>query len=59
MPACRRLFSNQRIGQRGWARLRATPLLQPTADNVLKAWPVSKQVNGPKNNGADLLEAVG
>jgi putative SOS response-associated peptidase YedK len=34
-------------------------LLQPTADNILKVWPVSKQVNGPKNNGADLLEAVG
>jgi putative SOS response-associated peptidase YedK len=34
-------------------------LLRPAADDVLKVWPVSKQVNSPENNGADLLEAVG
>jgi putative SOS response-associated peptidase YedK len=34
-------------------------LLQPTADDVLKVGPVSKQVNSPKNSGADMLEAVG
>jgi hypothetical protein len=32
-------------------------LLKPTGDDVL--WPVSKQVNSPRNNGAELLEAVG
>lgn len=36
-----------------------TTLLQPTADDVLKVGPVGKQVNSPKNNGADLLETVG
>jgi putative SOS response-associated peptidase YedK len=34
-------------------------LLKPTGDDVLKVWPVSKQVNSPRNNGAELLEAVG
>ena len=34
-------------------------LLKPARDDVLRVWPVSKQVNGPGNNGADLLEAVG
>ena len=34
-------------------------LLRPAGDDVLKAWPVSKQVNSPKNNGAELLERVG
>ena len=33
-------------------------LLKPTGDDVLKVWPVSKQVNSPRNNGAELLEAV-
>jgi putative SOS response-associated peptidase YedK len=34
-------------------------LLRPAGDEVLKVWPVSKQVNSPRNNGAELLEAVG
>ena len=34
-------------------------LLRPADDDVLKVWPVSKQVNSPRNNGAELLEAVG
>ena len=33
-------------------------LLKPAGDDVLKVWPVSKQVNSPRNNGAKLLEAV-
>jgi putative SOS response-associated peptidase YedK len=36
-----------------------TALLGPADDDVLKVWPVSKQVNSPRNNGAELLEAVG
>jgi putative SOS response-associated peptidase YedK len=32
---------------------------KPAADDVLKVWPVSKQVNSPRNDGADLLEEVG
>ena len=27
--------------------------------DVLKVWPVSRQVNSPRNNGAELLEAIG
>ena len=34
-------------------------LLRPIGDDVLKVWPVSKQVNSPKNNGAALLKPVG
>jgi putative SOS response-associated peptidase YedK len=34
-------------------------LLKPTGDDVLKVWPVSKQVNSPRNNGAELLEKIG
>jgi hypothetical protein len=34
-------------------------LLRPAADDVLKVWPVSKQVNSPRNNNAELLERVG
>ena len=34
-------------------------LLRPIGDDVLKVWPVSKQVNSPRNNGAELLEVVG
>ena len=34
-------------------------LLKPAGDDVLKVWPVSKQVNSPRNNGAELLERVG
>jgi putative SOS response-associated peptidase YedK len=33
-------------------------LLKPAGDDVLKVWPVSKQVNSPRNNGAELLEGV-
>ena len=34
-------------------------LLKPTGDDVLKVWPGSKQVNSTRNNGAELLDAVG
>ena len=34
-------------------------LLRPAADDVLKVWPVSKQVNSPRNNGVQLLERIG
>jgi putative SOS response-associated peptidase YedK len=34
-------------------------LLRPAGEDVLKVWPVSKQVNSPRNNGAELLEPVG
>ncbi len=33
-------------------------LLRP-ADDVLKVWPISRAVNSPRNNGAELLEPVG
>jgi putative SOS response-associated peptidase YedK len=33
-------------------------LLHPAADGVLRTWPVSKQVNAPRNNGPGLLEAI-
>jgi putative SOS response-associated peptidase YedK len=33
-------------------------LLKPAGDDVLKVWPVSKQVNSPRNNGAESLEGV-
>jgi putative SOS response-associated peptidase YedK len=36
-----------------------TALLRPAGEDVLKVWPVSKQVNSPRNNGAELLEAIG
>ena len=26
---------------------------------IYEVWPVSKQVNSPRNNGAELLEAIG
>jgi putative SOS response-associated peptidase YedK len=35
----------------------AATLLRPAADDVLKVWPVSRRVNSPRNNGAELLEA--
>jgi putative SOS response-associated peptidase YedK len=35
-----------------------TALLKPAGDDVLRIWPVSKQVNFLKNNGAELVEAV-
>ena len=34
-------------------------LLRPADDDVLKVWPVSRQVNSPRNNGAELLERTG
>jgi putative SOS response-associated peptidase YedK len=33
-------------------------LLRPAGEDVLKVWPVSKQVNSPRNNGAELLDAM-
>jgi putative SOS response-associated peptidase YedK len=33
-------------------------LLRPAGADVLKVWPVSKQVNSPKNNGAEPLPPV-
>jgi hypothetical protein len=36
-----------------------TTLLEPSGDDVLRVWPVSKPINTPRNNGAELLEAVG
>jgi putative SOS response-associated peptidase YedK len=33
-------------------------LLRPAGENVLKFWPVSREVNSPRNNGAELLEVV-
>jgi putative SOS response-associated peptidase YedK len=36
----------------------AETLLRPAGEDVLKVWPVSKQVNSPRNNGAELLEAI-
>ena len=36
-----------------------TALLRPAGDDVLKVRPVSKQVNSPRNNGVELLEAIG
>jgi putative SOS response-associated peptidase YedK len=42
-------------------KIEGDPVTLPRAgvDDVRKVWSVSKQVNSPKNNGADLLEAVG
>ena len=34
-------------------------LLRPTADDVLRIWPVSRAVNSPRNNGPELLAPVG
>jgi putative SOS response-associated peptidase YedK len=31
-------------------------LLRPAGEDVQKVWLVSKQVNSPRNNGAELLE---
>ena len=50
----------QTAGQCGDANERdLAALLRPAGDEVLKVWPVSKQVNSPWNNGAELLEAIG
>jgi len=32
----------------------AASILRPAAEDVLKVWPVSRQVNSPKNDGADV-----
>jgi putative SOS response-associated peptidase YedK len=32
------------------------PLLQPYDDNMLRAWPISKQVNNPSNDTSKLVE---
>jgi putative SOS response-associated peptidase YedK len=37
----------------------AATLLRPAGDDVLKVWPVSRQVNSPRNNGAELLKPIG
>jgi putative SOS response-associated peptidase YedK len=34
-------------------------LLRPSADDALRVWPISKQVNTPRNNGAELLKPIG
>ena len=36
-----------------------TTLLGPSAYDVLRVWAVSRSVNSPRNNSAELLEAVG
>jgi putative SOS response-associated peptidase YedK len=33
-------------------------LLRPAPDGTLRLWPVSRKVNTPRNNSADLLEPV-
>jgi putative SOS response-associated peptidase YedK len=30
--------------------------LTPCADDLMVAWPVSKRINAPKNNDAELIE---
>jgi putative SOS response-associated peptidase YedK len=35
-----------------------TALLRPAPRNVLRAWPISRRVNAPRSNSADLLEEV-
>ena len=37
----------------------AAALLHPAAEGVLRVWPVSRAVNNPRNEGAELLAAVG
>ena len=32
-------------------------LLRPAPDDLLRLWPVSRAVNSPRNNGAELLVA--
>jgi putative SOS response-associated peptidase YedK len=34
-------------------------LLHPLPAGTLRVWPVNRRVNGPKNNGPELFEAVG
>lgn len=33
-------------------------LMRPAPDGTLKVWPVSRAVNAPRNNGAELLQPV-
>ena len=33
-------------------------LLQPAAEDVLRSWPVSRDVNSPRHNRADLLDGI-
>jgi putative SOS response-associated peptidase YedK len=33
-------------------------LLRPSADGLLRAWPISTRVNTPRNNTPDLLDAL-
>jgi len=35
-----------------------TALLHPPPEGTLRTWPVSRKVNTPRNNSADLLEPV-
>jgi putative SOS response-associated peptidase YedK len=37
----------------------AAARLKPAGDDVLRVWQVSEQVNSPRSNGAELLEAMG
>jgi putative SOS response-associated peptidase YedK len=30
-------------------------LLRPAAEDALRVWPISREVNTPRNNGPDLL----
>jgi putative SOS response-associated peptidase YedK len=34
-------------------------LLLPSPAGTLRVWPVDRRVNSPKNNGAELLDAIG
>jgi putative SOS response-associated peptidase YedK len=35
-----------------------TALLHPSPEGTLRMWPVSRQVNTPRNNTADLLDPI-
>ena len=35
-----------------------TALLRPAAENVLRSWPVSRDVNSPRHNRPDLFDQV-
>ena len=43
----------------GEVEVDAATLLRPAGGDVLKVRPVSRQVNSPRNNGAELLQAIG
>ena len=42
----------------GEAEADPAALLGPPPDGTLRAWPVSRSVNSPRNNSAELLEPV-